>query len=144
MHEILLSNRATIVTEGHRIVCDLNDSPPDQISLGLALLVEDLAEAVVWRSPQFGWVVRLRGQKAEGATLRSYGQHRIELSLGKIETERWFTFFLKYYRDGRAEVDHLDVEAGWDTGGRCDFTLKVSEFQAPVSEREARRRLGLA
>jgi hypothetical protein len=144
MHETILSKRATLATEAHGIVCDLNDSPSDQVSLGLALLVERLAEGIVWRSSASEWVVRLRVHDAEATTVRAYGQQRFEVSLSEIELGRWFAFFLRYFRDGRAEVDHLHVDAEWDTGARCDFTLKVSEFQAPVSEGEARKRLGLA
>lgn len=33
---------------------------------------------------------------------------------------------LRYFRDGAAEVDHLDLEGLWHDGARCDLTLKVA------------------
>jgi hypothetical protein len=48
-------------------------------------------------------------------------------------------FFLRYYRDGVAEVDHIDVQ-------NCDggYTTICAQDSAPaVSEKEAKRRLGL-
>lgn len=48
-------------------------------------------------------------------------------------------FFLRYYRDGTAEVDHIDIETRF--GGY--ITLAVEEFAPSLSPGEARKRLGI-
>ncbi|MGC1614900.1 MAG: hypothetical protein WA736_09445 [Candidatus Acidiferrum sp.] len=52
-------------------------------------------------------------------------------------------FFLKYYRDGAAEVDHIDLQmVGKDTGRNDTYiTFRVSDFKSPVSLEGARARL---
>ena len=52
-------------------------------------------------------------------------------------------FFLKYYRDGVAEVDHVDLEASnAETGDQEVYvTFQVSESKLPLSPEEAKRRL---
>jgi hypothetical protein len=50
-------------------------------------------------------------------------------------------FFLRYFRDGFAEVDHVDIDDTANAGGYLTFV--VSEFAPPVSPDEAKRRLGL-
>ncbi|HLJ85253.1 MAG TPA: hypothetical protein VKZ53_00430 [Candidatus Angelobacter sp.] len=54
-----------------------------------------------------------------------------------------YYFFLKYYRDGLAEVDHLDLEAiDAETGSNEIYvTFNVSESKAPMTPEEAQRRL---
>jgi hypothetical protein len=39
-----------------------------------------------------------------------FEKHRIRLALSRNEFDCWFHFFLKYFRDGVAEVDHFDTE----------------------------------
>jgi hypothetical protein len=52
-------------------------------------------------------------------------------------------FFLKYYRDGIADVDHIDVEAtDADTGKSGEYIkFRVPDWKQPVSPKEAERRL---
>jgi hypothetical protein len=55
----------------------------------------------------------------------------------------WLSFFLKYYRDGMAEVDHMDVEAN-DTRNSesvIDLVVKVAHARPPISEDQLRWRL---
>ena len=124
--------------------CDVANSPPGPVALGLALLHEELIDKLSLRPSTGRWTLRLhRSGRACDSRLSRYGEQRLELALSQLELERWLVFFLKYHRDGQAEVDHLDVETTWTTGVPCDLVLKVSQFAAPVSADEARRRLGL-
>ena len=52
-------------------------------------------------------------------------------------------FFLKYYRDEVADVDHIDLEAiNADTGKQDEYiTFRVPDWRPPVSPEEAERRL---
>jgi hypothetical protein len=144
IHEILLDEEASLVERSGRLIVDLAGSTPGSISLGLALLSEALVDDLTLRPPRSRWAIRLR-KSAELCVLRGrrYGNQRVELVIGQVELDRWFVFFLKYFRDGCAEVDHLDAHGAWDTGASFDFTLRVSMFVPPVSEDEARKRLGM-
>jgi hypothetical protein len=53
-------------------------------------------------------------------------------------------FFLKYYRDGIGEVDHLDLQAvsGEEGDMDCYATFIILTSRPPVSAEEAKRRLG--
>jgi hypothetical protein len=51
-------------------------------------------------------------------------------------------YLLRFYRDGVAAVDHIDVEAKIE-GTNGYITFYVESFVPPVTEQEARRRLGL-
>lgn len=144
-HEVSLADEASLVERSsNRVVCDLASSLPGPISLGLTLLSEGLAEEVILRPVSGAWILSLHEAAVpRDIQLRRFDVNAIAVSLGRIALEAWLVFFLKYYRDGRAEVDHLDFEAAWDTGDACDFTLKVALHKPPVSADEARRRLGL-
>jgi hypothetical protein len=52
-------------------------------------------------------------------------------------------FFLEYYRDGAAQVDHLDLEAIDTSTGRntVSITFEVPDSKPPVSPEEAKARL---
>jgi hypothetical protein len=54
-------------------------------------------------------------------------------------------FCLRTVRNGAAEVDHLDIDASpTEASGKLgNFVLRFPVATAPVSEEEARRRLGL-
>lgn len=52
-------------------------------------------------------------------------------------------FFLKYYRDDLAEVDHIDLEVLTASGKDASITFKVAKAMTPLSVEEAKKRLGL-
>jgi hypothetical protein len=144
IHEVIVSTGARLIDRTGRTLCDFANTPPAAVALALSLLNENLVEAVVFRPAEPEWVVRFRKASSEQrARFKWYGKHRLEFEMGQVELERWLVFFLKYYRDGVAEVDHLDTEGTNDAGVSHDLTLRVSLAADPVSEEEARRRLGL-
>jgi hypothetical protein len=108
------------------------------------LLSEELVEELILRPVSGSWILSLRESSApRDIHLRKCDDNAIIVSLGRIALEVCLVYFLKYYRDGLADVDHLDFEATWDTGDACDFSLKVALHKPPVSAEEARKRLGL-
>ena len=67
----------------------------------------------------------------------------IDLSITPTELELWLDFFLKYYCNKVADVDHLDLEVQSSTPNELFLTLKVDNSLSPVTEAEARHRLNL-
>ena len=90
-------------------------------SLGLVLLREQLIDALLMSESTGVSTLELR--RSGGARVR---------------------FFLTYFRDGIAAVDHVDVQAiTGEDGQECYITFMVPESAPPVSSAEARKRLGL-
>lgn len=140
MIPVLVADDAVLTERPDGVVCDLLGSPPAPIALALCLLNEALVDGIELQPPRAAWVLQIRRSEEPGEMqLRRADGRRVELVLGRIELERWMYFFLKYTRDGLAEVDHFDAD--FDVS---ELTVKVSCSQTPVSEAEARRRLGLA
>jgi len=83
-----------------------------------------------------------------GVNVRSQanlGPETTELRITPSDLDYLLHFFLKYYRDGVAEVDHLDLQVSSGTSGEPEsyITFVVPDAVLPVSEEEARKRLGL-
>lgn len=141
--DVLLERASTLVGRKESARWDLGDTPPSLLVLELCLLQESLVERVALRAERGDWVVRLgRASAPDHTSFRWYAERRLEVLLGGVELSRWLAFFLRYYRDGCAEVDHIDVEGAATGGGRFDLVLRVGRSDAPVSAEEARRRLG--
>ena len=93
------------------ITIDLGAVPIDEWCLNLCLLKEGLVDAVT-----FAGKGRLRIEvdhtieRARHARARSESG-QVELFVHPEELDFWTSFFLKAYRDGMAEVSHIDVEA---------------------------------
>jgi hypothetical protein len=71
----------------------------------------------------------------------------LEISLTRTEADYWQQFFMKYRRDGIADVDHIDSEGilyvrGQECGA-LDVTIRVERSLPSVSAKEARKRLGM-
>jgi hypothetical protein len=65
--------------------------------------------------------------------------------LSPTELDYWANFFLKYYRDGIGEVDHLDVEAyprNPDTIKGLGIVLWIANVLPPSRERKPEDDLG--
>lgn len=67
---------------------------------------------------------------------------KLVVSLSATELEAWLGFFLRAYRDGEAEVDHLDLDIR--EGDRLALVLKTDRARPPVPVGEARKILGMA
>jgi len=113
------------------------------VCLSLCLLRDDLVSELVLRSKQMGLCLEQSANYDENWLVRSPSFVRVQLTV--IELERLVDFFLRYYRDGVAEVDHLDIEARENVPGQLDayVTLVVPNYLPPVPSEEAKRKLGI-
>jgi len=114
--------------------------------LGFCLLKERLIETltVTQEHGKKGVKVQLRAKPEVDGTVRASLKPDISrLEVTRSSLDYLQHFFLKYYRDGAAAVDHLDLEAiDIDTGDKQIYiTLKVPDSVPPVSSKEAERRL---
>ena len=115
--------------------------------LGLMLLKEQLITALLIQpdSGKKSHTCRLEvlpSRQMRSQAILDSDTVRISLSINNLEYI--LSFFLKYFRDGIADVDHIDLEADSPDGEDViTITLKVPDSIEPVSPGEARRRLGL-
>ncbi len=65
--------------------------------------------------------------------------HKSKVLLKVNDVSALADFALKYYRDGIAEVDHLDLEvnSNLDLNYGCYVTFAVTESTPPVTEEKA-------
>jgi hypothetical protein len=106
--------------------------------LCLQLLQENLVEAFILFHNDASHKIEFRIVTAGRSSVKG-DEARLEVSLASADLDFVRPFFLRYYRDNVAEVDHLDIET--DNGGYITFS--VEEFVPPVSAEEVRRRLHL-
>jgi hypothetical protein len=76
----------------------------------------------------------------------SRGPESLTIALTPTECRRWMNVFLKYYRDGIFDVDHIDVDVTSEIPGyeqRLTVTFKGMAAVPPVSAEELARRLNV-
>jgi hypothetical protein len=106
--------------------------------LCLQLLHDGLTEAFAFRRKGSS----KRAQVVLGEGSRSVVKDRadtLDLAMSASDLDFARHFFLRYYRDGATEVDHIDIET--QDGGYITFS--VDRFLPAVSSEEAKRRLGI-
>jgi hypothetical protein len=111
-------------------------------------LREELAKELVCllpdRSSRFSVQIGVFDSLSQRAKLLELGDMSVKIAISSQELDYWLAFFLRYFRDGFAEVDHIDVEMDEsEVAEKVMLTLKVDEAVSPVSEDEARKRLRL-
>lgn len=114
--------------------------------LGLCLLNEGLIETLTLAEERGRAAVKIRvldKPKVHGRTNANFRSDISQLEVPRTSLEYIQAFFLKYYRDEVAEVDHVDLEAiDADTGKQDEYvTFRVPDFRPPVSAQEAEKRL---
>jgi len=112
---------------------------------GLSLLKEGLIETLtVTEQREKGTKVQfLKESKVNGTDRVSFHADRSQVVMSGNSLDYAQHFFLKYYRDGLAEVDHIDLQAvDAETGNKEIYvTFRVPESVPPLTAEEARRRL---
>lgn len=130
------------------VVIDIGEQAIATWCVELCMLEKRLIESLTVRSDShdpFSLQIQNGPGDASGATVK-WSDQRAKLCISRTELESWIAFFLTYYRDGIASVDHLDVDvpaSGKDSTKGIFLVMRVSHALQPVSETEARRRLGL-
>ena len=141
MKKFLANNFAVrnVTIDGQRVI-DITVAPSNlrDWCLCLQLLQESIVEGFIlsFGGPT-GAIDITRGHVSDWDTCKA--DNRINLTLADHDLGRLRMFFLRYYRDGYAAVDHVDIE----TPNGDYITVTVHESAPPVSAEEAKRRLGV-
>lgn len=131
------------------VVVDFGTAGIEEWCLNLVLLKEEMASSLTLTNGRDSLALRIGIKrdldKSHRAIATWGGNGALELQLTLTELECWLSFFLKYFRDGIPDVDHIDlqVKATKSLPKGLFLTLKVAEAKPGVTPNEARRRLGL-
>lgn len=144
IHRLQVDAEIHLSADHDTLVVELRRTAIADFTLGLCLLKENLIEALQLGTPNSRTTIEFRrgeaNHRAEGRATKT----GMALRLSDTELSYWLRFFLKYVRDGTAEVDHLDVDLeSADRATPNMFVLKVPDAVAPLTPEEARKRLGL-
>lgn len=115
--------------------------------LGLTLLRHHMIEKYIVAEPNDRSRLSVAWDPQLPVSSRAMGvlsESRSEATLTTTELDHWLGFFLELYRDGVASVTHIDLDLQSEPDDMTlTLTLQVEDAREPVSEDEARRRLGL-
>ncbi|MBL8714213.1 MAG: hypothetical protein JNM12_15055 [Alphaproteobacteria bacterium] len=103
--------------------------------LGLALLKEDLVENIVFvpNEGELSFILRLDTEAPSGAIKGAIENDAICVVLSDVTLDYLLSFSLKHYRDGYAEVDHIDLQTDFENlGNNIYVTLKFDTSGPPV------------
>ena len=113
--------------------------------LGLCLLKEGLIETLIVAEERGkSKMIKFRAtQETDRVTQVTFKPDFGQVEITRNQLGYLHRFFLKYYRDGVADVDHLDLEAINADTGEIDayITFRVPDSRPPVSPEEVERRL---
>lgn len=114
--------------------------------LGLTMLEEGLVDAFVVSPVQGGYNLDLRISASSNPQMKiegNLGKDAVSLRLTPTNIDYLLRLGLTYYRDGYAEIDHVDLEGSFAELGNEDvyITFKFADFAPPVSSEEAKKRL---
>jgi hypothetical protein len=115
------------------------ESLPDW-TLGLTLLKENLVQSVVFVTSDGSKKLEITQSASIGHAVarEKNGVITVELSVNQVEYIQ--AFFLKYFRDGVAEVDHLDLDV-FHGSEETYFTIFVAKAAPALSPNEAKKKL---
>jgi hypothetical protein len=104
-----------------------------EFCLGLSLLIENLCEGLKIISNnktkfKFGLKKDLNNKLNNRVEIIKLNSNQIEIVISQYELGYWHQFFLKNYRSGAIEVDHIDVEIPKNKiYGEIIITIKLVE-----------------
>jgi hypothetical protein len=115
--------------------------------LDLCLLENDLIQSVVITNDPGTFKLTISKNPSLSRTERGrvkWHSGGAEIQISQTELDMWCDYFLRYYRDGIANVDHIDVDISPKKDARGLFiTFKVDSAVPSIPEKEARRKLNL-
>lgn len=125
---------------------DLNEIDLPGWCLALCLLKEALTEKIALTGRKKLTITQASAKQLSGRAILNITSEPMELAISPTELDYWLSFFLKYYRDGQAEVDHLDVEAELlpQRKETAYVILRVRDARPAVPSEEAKKILGLS
>jgi hypothetical protein len=119
-----------------KLILDFGELCSEQWCLALVLLQEGLAASLLVSDGSGRPRLSVSTNDAISRNQRArinWERDVPALELGRVELEAWLHFFLKYYRDGVAEVDHIDLEIQTEKQGQkpTDVVLRVARSCFP-------------
>jgi hypothetical protein len=111
--------------------------------LGLALLKDGLIDALVVSEIDDRYKIHLEIaiSVARGKIHGNLNSGAVHIQLIPVDIAYLLAMCLKYYRDGYAEVDHVDIESKLEVDENAYVTVKFADYASSLSSEEAKKRL---
>ena len=150
MRKLSVDEITIVPVEGEEdiVIVDLSSRPISEWCMELILLGHDLTDSISISDVKYSIDIYINNAQSSNcrSMLLSRDVNYLSLGITRRELRFWTNRFLKYYRDGIADVDHIDVDvegnASIDQKGLC-LVFKGMRCVEPVSAEEAAIRLGL-
>ena len=122
---------ASSVAEQHVVRIHISHGCLSEWCLSLQLLHDDLVEKCIFTIHESGGIfLKIEKGPSSSYTISHFGKKHAVL-LERVALDMLRHFFLHYYRDGYAEVDHIDIDDEGHPGGYITFS--VEKFAEPLS-----------
>lgn len=134
------------IDESEYLTVPFSEATVAEWCLELTILRYGLSDAITieTRGPSIKLKIRQRDDDSSTrASVEHWKHDKVQIAVSPSEVEYWLSSYLKLYRDGSAQVDHIDIELQAESEADLNIILTMPSTSSPVSEREARRRLGL-
>lgn len=112
--------------------------------LGLGLLKERLVDSLLIEPTKGNLKLDLKvaPEATDGNITGKVQYDSIHLSLSLVTLDYLLNFSLKYYRDGYADVSHIDLQTSFNEfGDEVYITFQFPDYAGPLSADEAARML---
>jgi hypothetical protein len=132
-------------TDDIGITIEIDDRNIPTLCLNLCLLERSLVDTIDIRDNDSNTILaisRSLHSKKGGQNIVRWEGEKALLDVVPRELDYWLHWFLKYYRDGVADVNHIDVEAT-GSGKSLSLMYKIAHTRPPMSEVEARKLLDM-
>lgn len=123
------------------VTIDLQSVPIPEWCLNLCLLKQQLVNPLVFLLGKKKLKIEVANIEDSRRANVFFAPNQVHVKVDPAELNHWVNFFLKYYRDGVAEVDHIDVEslAVSDEPEDIYITFIVKDAAPPMPAEEARK-----
>jgi hypothetical protein len=123
------------------VIIDLTNTPIPEWCLNLCLLEQELVDTLVFVIGKKTLKIEVDNIEDSRRANVFFAPNQVHVKVDPAELEGWLDFFLKYYRDGVAQVDHIDVEALAISEKPEDIyiTFIVKDALPAISAEEARK-----
>lgn len=123
------------------VMIDLKNVSIPEWCLNLCLLEQELVDTLVFLIGKKRLKIEVDNIEDSRRATVFFARNLIHIKVDPVELAGWVDFFLKYYRDGVAQVNHIDVEALAISESPEDIyiTFSVKDAAPPMSSEEARK-----
>lgn len=138
MNRTINLTRNHIITDVAEVIVEIHQSDVPACALELMLLLHGFADSLLFVSGPMQFMLRISELPTAPAVFSREVGGRVRCSLSHESVEYMQAIFLRAYRDGMAEVNHVHIEGTMD-GKSFDVAFVFDTFRPPMTSEEAKK-----